>query len=202
MDELDNIVKIFTTGVDKIDYQYFHQLIHNRTIVYNQEVDESIIESLYLPLKDFENDTNNKPVTLILNSPGGSITDSLFICNYIDNYSKPLNIIVPAYACSMGTIILCAGNDNPNVTKYCYPFSFGLFHSGQTAVSGEATSVEDTIFFNKAIDDMIKQYIIKHTKITEELYNMHHRKQWYLSAEEMKTYGLVDKIIGSDTNVV
>ena len=202
MDELDNIIKFFNTDLDKADYQYFHQLLHKRTILFNDEVDEGIVESIYLPLKDFENDQDTTPVTLILNSPGGSVTDALFMCNVIDNYSKPLKIVVPAYACSMGTVILCAGNKNPNVTKYCYPFSFGLLHSGQTAISGESTSVEDAIFFNKSIDDMIKNYIITNTKITEDLYAAHHRKQWYLSATEMKEYGLIHKIIGCDTNVI
>lgn len=183
---------------DPSSYQYFHQLFDNRTILFNKEIEEDIIEAVYLPLQDFENDDSQAPVTLILNSLGGSVSDALFLCNIIDNYKKPLKIIVPAYACSMGTIILCAGNNNPNVTKVCFAFSFGLLHCGQTAVSGESTSVEDIMLFNKNIDNQIKNYIVTHTKITEELYNEHHRKQWYLSAQEMKDYGLVDKIIGSD----
>ena len=47
----------------------------------------------------------------------------------IDNYKKPLEIYVYGYSCSMGTIILCSGNKNPNVINYFYPFSFGLFHN-------------------------------------------------------------------------
>lgn len=58
MNELDSIVKIFDTSLDACDYQYFHQLFHNRTILFNQEIDETIIESVYLPLKDFEKDEN------------------------------------------------------------------------------------------------------------------------------------------------
>ena len=195
MNEVDSIIKLFDTGIDVNDYQYFHQLFHNRTIIFNQEVEENVIEYIYLPLRDFEKDDSQEPVTLILNSLGGSVSDALFLCNVIDNYKKPLHIIVPAYACSMATVLLCSGNHNPNVTKYCYPFSFGLLHCGQTALSGEFTSVEDTMIFNKTIDDAIKDYIIKNTNITEELYNAHHRKQWYLSSNDMKEYGLIDNFI-------
>lgn len=122
------------------------------------------------------------------------------LCNIIDNYKKPLEIVVPSYACSMGTIILCAGNKNPNVTKKCYPFTFGLFHSGQTFVGGETTSVKDTIDFNENVDNRIRQYIVENTKISEDLYEKHHRKQWYITADEMLAYGLVDEIIGKESD--
>ena len=184
--------------LDPIMYQYFNQLLKNRTIVLNAEIDESILETVVLPLKDFEEQESDKPVTLILNTPGGSVADGLMLCNIIDNYKKPLEIIVPSYSCSMGTIILCSGNKNPNVIKKAYPFSFALFHSGQTYVGGESTSVEDVMNFNKSVDNKIRDYIIANTNITEELYDAHHRKQWYISAEEMLKYGLIDEIIGSE----
>lgn len=183
--------------LDPVMYQYFNQLLNNRTIVLNAEIDESILETVVLPLKDFEKQNSDIPVTLILNTPGGSVADGLMLCNIIDNYTKPLNIIVPSYSCSMGTIILCSGNKNPNVTKKAYPFSFALFHSGQTYVGGESTSVDDVIDFNRAVDNKIRDYVINNTKITGELYTAHHRKQWYLTAEEMLQYGLIDEIIGA-----
>ena len=133
--------------LDPIMYQYFLQLLQKRTVVLNSEIDENILETIVLPLKDFEKDTSTEPVTLILNTPGGSVADGLMLCNIIDNYKKPLEIIVPSYSCSMGTIILCSGNKNPNVTKKCYPFSFALFHSGQTIVGGETTTVDDIVDF-------------------------------------------------------
>lgn len=184
--------------LDPVMYQYFNQLLNKRTIVLNSEIDESILETVVLPLKDFEQDEDNTPIRLILNTPGGSVADGLMLCNIIDNYKKPLEIIVPSYSCSMGTIILCSGNKNPNITKKCYPFSFALFHSGQTYVGGESTSVDDVIDFNRSVDNKIKEYVINNTNISEELYTQHHRKQWYISAEEMLKYGLVDEIIGSE----
>lgn len=185
-----------TSSLDPIMYQYFNNLLKRRTIVLNSEIDENILETVVLPLKEFENDDITKPVTLILNTPGGSVADGLMLCNVIDNYKKPLEIIVPSYSCSMGTIILCSGNKNSNVIKKAYPFSFALFHSGQTYVGGESTSVEDVMNFNKGVDNKIRDYIIANTNITGELYDAHHRKQWYISADEMLEYGLINEIIG------
>ena len=184
--------------LDPIMYQYFNQLLKQRTIILNSEIDESILETVVLPLKDFERQESDKPVTLILNTLGGSVADGLMLCNIIDNYKKPLEIIVPSYSCSMGTVILCAGNNNPNVTKKCYPFSFALFHSGQTIVGGETTTVDDIVDFNRDVNARIRDYVIKNTNISPELYDSHYRKQWYLTAQEMLEYHLVDEIIGGD----
>jgi ATP-dependent Clp protease protease subunit len=137
-----------------------------------------------------------EPVKLIISTPGGSVSDGLILCNIIDNYRKSLEIYIYGYACSMGTIILCSGNNNPNVKKYCYPFSFGLFHAGYSAIEGESLSVEDQIEFNKKTDGMIRDYVVANTKITEEEYKRNERRQWYLNAREMKEKGLIDIIIG------
>ena len=187
-----------SNGINMETYQQFHQLFENRTILLNWEVNESLLENVILPLKDFEADDIDEPVTLILNTPGGSVADGLVLCNIIDNYKKPLNIFVYGYSCSMGTIILCSGNKNPNITKYCYPFSFGLFHSGETVVGGESTSVDDIIDFNRSINNSIQNYVVANTNITEAEYKLHHRKQWYLTAKEMKEKGLIDIIIGEE----
>lgn len=184
--------------LDPIMYQYFNNLLRHKTIILNAEIDENILETVVMPLKEFETFNGDTPVKLILNTPGGSVADGLMLCNVIDHYTKPLEIVVPSYACSMGTVILCAGNKNPNVIKKCYPFSFGLFHSGQTIVGGETTTVDDIVDFNRAVNAQIREYVIQNTNISPELYDSHYRKQWYLTAQEMLEYKLVDEIIGSE----
>ena len=184
--------------LNPVSYQYFNHLFNHRTVVFNDGIDKDILEAVILPLKEFENDDSNDPVKMIISTPGGAISEGLVLCNIIDNYSKPLEIYVMGYACSMGTIILAAGNRNPNVKKFCYPFSFALFHSGYTAFEGEALSVEDAMAFNKRVDNRIRDYIVANTKITEEQYRANERRQWYLDAHDMKELGLIDVIIGED----
>ena len=75
-----------------VTYQYFKQLLQNRTIILNEEIGESLVETVWLPLRDFEHDNSDKPVTLILNSIGGSVSDGFFLAHYLAHYSKPLNI--------------------------------------------------------------------------------------------------------------
>jgi ATP-dependent Clp protease protease subunit len=183
-------------SLSAVDYQYFYQLLHNRTIIFNREVDSDIIETIYLPLRDFEKDDSEKPVTLILNSIGGSVSDGFFLASYLTKYKKKLNILVTGYAASMATVILAAGGKNDNITRMCYPSTYGLIHDGYVALSAsESKTAEDIMSFNKKVDQDIRQFIIDNTNITPEQFDSKARQQWFLSAEEMKEFGLIDEIL-------
>ena len=190
------VVKEFSS-YDAVTYQYFHQLFHNRTIIFNQEVDESLIETVYLPLLDFENDDNQKPVTLILNSPGGSVSDGFFLAHYLRTYKKKLNILVTGYAASMAAVILAGTANNENITRMCYPSTYALIHDGYIAIApAESKTAGDIMAFNERVDKSIRDFILENTKITAELYDSQARHQWFLSADEMLEYGMIDKILG------
>ena len=186
-------------GFDAKDYQYFNQLLNNRTILFNTYIDEAIVEKIYLPLREFENDSSVEPVTLILNSPGGSVADGFFLAHYIAHYKKKLNILVLGYAASMAAVILAAGGHNENVHRMCYPSTYALVHDGYiTMESSESKTAQDFMAFNDKVDNDIKDFIIKHTNITEELYNSKTRHQWFISAKEMKELNFIDEILGSE----
>ena len=178
-----------------VRYQYFENL-KRRTIVFNRMVDEDILEYLILPLRQFEEDDSNEPVNLILNTCGGSTMAGLVVLNLIDNYKKPLNIYVYSYAMSMGAIILAAGNKNPNVRKFAHKFSIGLIHSGDV-VLGQSTAnqAKDTMNFLQDIDKRIKQYFFENTNFTKAVWKKIKDKEFYMTAEEMKKYGLIDEIL-------
>ena len=188
------------TQVSIPDYQYFNQLIKHRTVVLNSEVDESLLEKVILPLRSFEKDTSTEPVTLIIQTVGGSMIDGLTLIDIIDNYSKPLEVIVYGYAYSMGFAILCAGSKNPNVTKKCFSFTTGLWHSGSVMLSGEDNMINDVQEFNKRMDNKLKEYIIANTLIPRELYERKERYQFYFDSEELLKYGIVNEIIGAPKN--
>ena len=184
-------------GLDPVTYQYFHQLLERRTIILNYDVSDDIVERVFLPLKEFEEDDSTEPVTLILNSSGGSVSDGFFLAHYISQYSKPLNIMVPGYACSMAAVILAGGGKNENVIRSCFPCSYALIHDGYVALTAqESKTAADIMNFNDKIDEQIKDFIMQNTNITKEEYDSHMRHQWFLYAQDMLEKGLIDKIIG------
>ena len=195
LDELFGEVERY--GFDPITYQYFNQLFNHRTIIFNDDVSEDVIERIYIPLKNFEEDSINEPVTLIVNSSGGSVSDGFFLAHYIGTYKKPLTILVTGYACSMATVLLAGGGKNPNVTRVIFPCSYSLIHDGYVALAAsESKTAADIMAFNDKMDERIKNFFITNTNITEEEYNKHTRHQWFLDSSEMIKYGLADKIYG------
>lgn len=197
-----DINMLLSNGYDQTLYQYYNQLFNHRTIIFNREIMEDVVETVYLPLKEFEDDDSTTPVTLILNCVGGSVSDGFFLADYLTHYQKPLNIIVCGYAASMAALILAAGGKNPNITRFCYPNSYALIHDGQVAVqAAEAKTAADIMAFNDYVDRQIRQFFIDNTNISPEEFDDHSRKQWFLTASEMKKLGLINKIIGVDDNV-
>ncbi len=191
--------KLSSAELSPTMYQYYDQLFNHRTIILNDDISERIVEFVYLPLKAFEEDDSMEPVTLILNSSGGSVSDGFFLAYYLTGYSKPLNIQVLGYACSMATVLLAAGGHNENIIRSCYPCSYVLIHDGYVALAAaEAKTANDIMAFNNSIDEMIRQFFLDNTELTAQEYDTHARHQWFLFADEMKKKNLVDKIIGVD----
>ena len=197
LEELFGEVEKF--GFDPITYQYFHQLFDKRTIILNDYVSDETVEKVYLPLREFELDSSTEPVTLILNSAGGSVTNGFYLAQYISMYSKPLNIIIPGMAASMAGIILAGGGKNENVIRYGFPASYVLLHDGYIALdASEARTADDIMEFNKGVDTDIRDFIIANTNISPEIYDAHARKQWFIKGKELKELNLIDHIYGVD----
>jgi len=96
---------------------------------------------------------------------------------------------------SMGALILMSGKNNPNVTRYCYPFTIGLIHGGSTYIEGTTMQVKDYNKFNDRYEETIKDFILNNSNINEEEYEKKTRYEWYLLAEDMLKYGLIDVVL-------
>lgn len=175
-------------------YQYYKGL-EQRRIILNDQIDAGIVETLILPLIDMDNDGSGDPIEIILSSPGGSVYDAMCACDIIDKLKTPTTIKVLGYAYSMAGLLLAAGYNNPNVKKVCYRFSTALLHAGSTYLEGSANIVKDTFHFTEKMDEEIKQYMLSHSKMTEEEYVKMERYEWYMTSDEMLRLGLVDEIL-------
>ena len=193
-----NTLLIDALKEDNINNYAYFSLLEKRSILFNSECDSSIIETVAIPLINFDKDGSNDPVHLYINSEGGEVFTSLFLCDIIDNYSKPLYIHILGYALSMGGVLACAGSNNPNVHKDCYSYSIGMLHAGNITLSGTSGQSKNFMKFNTELEEKTKKYILSHTSITEEEYTKNNDNDWWLTSEDMLKYGIVDKIIGNE----
>lgn len=193
--ELDLTALLEDGGLpDPCLYQYYKNL-QNRRIIINDAIDATLVETVIIPLLEMDNDGTGKPIEIILCTVGGSLYDGSVLCNIIDNLKCPTTITVLTYAYSMGSIILMAGYNNPNVKKRCYEFSTALLHGGSVYLENNSSLAKDQFNFYQNFEKKIKEYTISHSKITEEEYEKMERYEWYMDSQTMLEKGLVDEIV-------
>lgn len=173
----------------------YERLLDKRIILINDVISENTIDKAVIPLIEMDNDGSGKEIIIYLNTNGGSVHDGLALVSVIEKLKTPTKIIVLGYAYSMGSIILMAGKNNPNVTRYCYPFSTALIHGGSAFVSGTSSQVKDYFKFNEKYEKRIADFIVSHTNLTEEDYAAIERYEAYMDSDEMLEKGLVDEIL-------
>ncbi len=176
------------------EYHYFNCL-NKRELLLDDAVDGEILRNVIVPLKHMMEDGTNEKITIYIQSPGGSVWDSLYLVDVIEKATCPIDIIICGYAMSMGILIAMAGKDNPNVTRKCYDKSIGLLHSGSISISTDQKKAKEIMNFNNRIEEKVKHYVLSHTSLSEELYNKHVDDEWYMLADDMLEHGIVDEII-------
>ena len=183
------------TGLpDIVLYQYYKNLL-NRKIIINEQIGDALMETAILPFIEMDNDGTGKPIEIIISTIGGEIYSGFNLVDQIEKAKSPVTIHIMSMAASMGFLIAMAGKNNPNVKTVCHPFSVGLLHSGSQYMEGSAHVVKDIFDFSQHYEEKIKNYILTHTKIDENLYEKIERKEYWMDADEMKRLGIVDEII-------
>lgn len=177
---------------DPIQYQYYKNL-NNNTIIINDEINDSLLEYATLPLLQMDKDPNVKEINIILNSVGGEIYNGFAFVSALESVTKPTTLRIMGMAASMGGLIAMA--KNPNLKVVCDKFSVGLIHSGSQYMSGSSHAVRDTFKFSEKYEEKIKAYILSHTKIDEDMYKEIERQEFWMDANDMLKYGIVDEII-------
>lgn len=178
--------------LDPVMYQYYKGLSENRIII-NDEINDCLLEYATLPLMSMDEDPNVKSIEIILNTPGGDIYDGFAFVSVLEKVSKPVTLRIVGMAANMGGLIAMA--KNPNLKVICDRFAVGLIHSGSQYMSGSTHAVRDTFKFSERYEEKIKNYILTHTKIDEKMYDEIERQEFWMDADDMLKYGIVDEII-------
>ena len=179
---------------DPLLMQYYKGL-KNRIFYITDEIHEETTSLVTIPLKEADDDGTLRPITIYLNTPGGSVHDGFTLVSVIQQLKSPTTIVVLGYAYSMGALILMAGYQNPNVKRVCYHFSTALMHGGSQLVSGSNAAVKDYFHFSERFEKRIADFVISHSKISEEEYKKVDRHELYYDSDQMLELGIVDEII-------
>jgi len=135
---------------------------------------------------------SKKDIKLYINSPGGSVTAGLAIYDTMQYVSCDISTICIGMAASMGATLLTAGEKGK---RFALPNSEILLHQVAGGIKGQATDIEIEAKQILKIKGILNEILAKHTRQPIKKVEKDTDRDFYLSAEEAKKYGIVDEVI-------
>ena len=174
-------------------YDIFSRLLEERIIFLAGPVTDAnanlvIAQMLYLASKD-----SKKDIKLYINSPGGSVTAGLAIYDTMQFLKCPVSTICIGLTASMAAVILAAGTKGK---RFSLPNAEILLHQVAGGAQGQATDIEITAKQIIHMKGKLNQILSSHTGQPLKKVVNDTDRDFYLTAEEAKTYGLIDEVIG------
>lgn len=170
------------------------RLLMDRIIMCTGEITDELAESIVAQLLYLEAEDKDKPITMVINSPGGSCLAGLSIISAMQTISCPVHTIISGLAASMGIVIAASGEKG---NRSIYPLSRVMIHQCSASQSGNIQDVRANYQEMEKINDILMDHLAKCCgKSAKTIRKDCERDTWY-GPEEIIEYGLVDKIIKS-----
>ncbi len=174
-------------------YDIFSRLLEERIIflagpVTDMNANVVIAQMLYLASKDSKRD-----IKLYINSPGGSVTAGLAIYDTMQFLKCPVSTICIGLTASMAAVILAAGTKGK---RFALPNAEILLHQVAGGMQGQATDIEITAKQIVMMKGKLNKILSSHTGQSLSKVEKDTDRDFYLTAEEAKKYGLIDEVIG------
>ena len=188
---------------DQNEYTYW-KARENRTFYIDYEIEEDyclmdlgkVIIQMNMEEKDIPKE-ELKPIYLFIHSYGGDLEQAFFFSDLCIASRIPIITVAMGAAMSAGFLIFLSGHK-----RYAFQHSQLLVHSGSAGFQGTAEQIEEAQKnYKKQLSEM-KSYILTRTNIDEKVFNKNKAKDWYLTAEELEKYSVVDKLITDFSEVI
>ena len=188
--ETEIIIPEFKREDRYTDEYYLKILNHSRYILLYDEINNDSAEMVVSKLKAMDIMNSKKPITLEINSPGGSVADGMSIINAIENIKAPVITIISGQALSMAALISIVGDK-----RLMYGNSYWMQHSTSDVVGDYIQYIKDRTKFLCEFEDRTEKILQGKTKLTQnDILKIRTGELWF-NAEQCLTKGIVDKVI-------
>ena len=171
----------------------YDRLYQERIIFLGREVTDSLANQLVAVMLYLDSDDQNKPIYLYINSPGGSVTAGMAIYDTMQHIKSEVITICVGLAASMGAFLLAAGSPGK---RLALPHSRIMIHQPLGGVGRrQATDIQIEAQQILRTRSQLNDLLAHHTKQPLEKIEKDTDRDYFLSAEEAKEYGLIDKVI-------
>ena len=173
-------------------YDIYSRLLKERIIFLAGPITDVVANSTIAQMLFLASQNPNKDIQLYINTPGGSVTAGLAIYDTMQYVKCPISTVCFGLAGSMGATLLAAGEKGK---RFALPNAEVLLHQVAGGVTGAAVEIEITAKQIIKIKEKLNKILAKHTGQPLEKVERDTDRDFYLSAEEAKEYGIIDEVI-------
>ncbi|MFW5790053.1 MAG: ATP-dependent Clp endopeptidase proteolytic subunit ClpP [Bacillota bacterium] len=173
-------------------YDIYSRLLKDRIIFLGSVVEDNMANVIIAQMLFLEAENPDKDIYLYINSPGGSVTAALAIYDTMQYIKPDVVTICMGQAASAGALLLASGAEKK---RYSLPYSRIMIHQPMGGAQGKASDAEVHIKELLDLKDILNEIMSKHTGQTEEKISQDIEKDFFMSAEDAKDYGIIDEVI-------
>ena len=173
-------------------YDIFSRLLNDRIIVLSDEVNDATASLVVAQLLYLEGQDSEKDISLYINSPGGSVSAGLAIYDTMQYIKCDVSTICMGMAASMGAFLLSSGAKGK---RFALPNSEIMIHQPSGGAQGQASDIKITADHILKTRERLNKILSENTRKPLETIAADTERDNFMSAEEAKEYGLVDKVL-------
>ncbi|HSA30872.1 MAG TPA: ATP-dependent Clp endopeptidase proteolytic subunit ClpP [Candidatus Omnitrophota bacterium] len=175
-------------------YDIFSRLLKDRIVFIGTAIDDTVANLIIAQLLFLQSEDATKDIHVYINSPGGSVTAGLAIYDTMQFIKPAVCTYCIGQASSMGAVLLAAGSRGK---RFSLPYSRIMIHQPWGGTQGTASDISIQAKEILRMKDTLIGILAQHTKQSFEKVTQDSDRDYFMSAEEAKNYGLVDEVIRS-----
>ena len=173
-------------------YDIYSRLLKDRIVFVGGEIDDDTANAIVAQLLFLQAQDAEKEVSMYINSPGGSVTAGLAILDTMKMVKCPVATYCVGQAASMGAVLLAAGEKG---RRYALPHARIMVHQPWGGAQGKASDIEITAREILRLKEMLNGILAESAGKTLEAVTNDTDRDHFMSAEEAKSWGIVDKVL-------
>jgi ATP-dependent Clp protease protease subunit len=175
-------------------YDIYSRLLKDRIIFLGTPIDETTANLIVAQLLFLDSDNSKKDISIYINSPGGSVYDAFAIYDTINYIKSDVQTIAVGMAASAAAFLLSSGTKGK---RFALPLSKIMIHQPSSGTRGKVTDMEIDLEESIKTKKQLEEILAKNTGQKPSKIHTDMERDYYMSAAEAKTYGLVDNVIKS-----
>jgi ATP-dependent Clp protease protease subunit len=184
---------IETSGRGERSYDIYSLLLKERIIFLGTPISDQVANLIVAQLLYLDHEDPSKPISLYLNSPGGGIYSGMAIYDTILQVQAPVSTIAIGFTASFGTVLLAAGTRG---YRYSLPNATIHLHQPLGGAQGQASDIEIQAKEILRLRAQLNDILSIHTGQSVERIADDTDRDYYMTPEQAKEYGLIDEVLG------